>query len=272
MRFKEIVEPVKSLYKFEPGYGENSFSRALSIRIHEIFAQKCGLNATEDLGFLGCCAVARVTDLVPEVWIDFKFSKASTADRNEYTGKAAYFPKKEFKELENYLFVGDVLKNSKVIMRDIPVINNKGEVEDVIKNVGVLRIYGQLALCLAVVVNVNILNPDFLVRFSFTERGNRFMNEYVDPSLINSYLPIDVSVTVKNSDSDDNRFDVDKAIMAIQEGHMALIATPSAGTAKKAVEAAEQPVTKSGKKAGRAKKEDNKSNKKEEKAKSDFRW
>ena len=256
MRFKEIVDPIKKLYMFEPGFGEHSFSRALSIRIHEIFAQKCGLNATEDLGFIGCCAVARVTDLVPEVWIDFRFSKASAADRNEYTGKAAYFPKEEFKVLENYLFVGDVMKSSKVIMRDIPVINNKGEVEDVKKNVGVLRIYGQLALCLAVIVDVNILNPDFVCRFAFTERGNRFMNEYVDPSLINSYLPIDISLTVKNSDTEDNRFDVDKAIMAIKEGHAALISRPNVG-AKRVLEKHEEPVTKTGKKADKNHKKKN---------------
>lgn len=227
MKMREVVEPAKYLYMLDPGFGEYSFNRGLNVRIHELFAQKCGLNATDDLGFIGCCAVARTKDLVPEVWVDFLFRKACDADRNEFNGKASYFPKKEFKCLENVLFAGDLMKSAKVVMRDLPTFNKKGEVVDVRKKVGVLRIYGQLAMCAALIVNTNILHPDFRVRFAYMENGNRYLNEYVDADIINNYLPIDVSVTV-NANAE--KYDEEQIAMAIQESNENLISRPAAAT------------------------------------------
>lgn len=227
MKFKQIATPLKKLYMFKPGFGEDSFNKALAIRIHEIIAQTHGLSATKDLGFIGCCAVAQATTMAPEVWIDFYFKTASYAsDDGGYSGKATYFPRKELDSLENYIFFGKAIQNAKVIVRDIPVTNAKGEINDVKKNVPVLRIYGQLALCLATIVDVNILNPNFMTRFTLAERGNQYMNEYIDPALINEYIPIEMSVTVLASDVDDNRFDPSKALMALQEMNKALIVRP----------------------------------------------
>lgn len=228
MKFKQIATPLKKLYMFKPGFGEDSFNKALAIRIHEIIAQKHGISATKDLGFIGCCAIAQVTSMKPEIWIDFYFKKASyAADDGGYSGKSAYFPRKELDAMQNYLFFGTAMENARVIVRDIPVTNAKGEIEDVKKKVPVLRIYGQPALCLATIVDVNILNPNFVSRFTLTDRGNQYMNEYVDPEMINEYLPIEMSVTVLASDLDENRYDPDKALMALQEMDKALIVRPS---------------------------------------------
>ena len=45
--------------------------------------------------------------------------------------------------------------------------------------------------------------------------------------MINEYLPIEMSVTVLASDLDENRYDPDKALMALQEMDKALIVRPS---------------------------------------------
>ena len=38
MKLKELVQPEKLLYKFEPGSGD-AFKRSLTVRIHELIAQ-----------------------------------------------------------------------------------------------------------------------------------------------------------------------------------------------------------------------------------------
>lgn len=228
MKLKELVQPEKLLYKFEPGSGD-AFNRSLTVRIHELIAQLTGKNATNDLGFLGCCAVANTSDMNPEVWVDFQFKKATTAVHDKFSGKAEYHPKDELKKLENYLYAGPLSKNVKVIMRDIPEVNARGEVTNVKKNVGVLRIYASLPICCALITNTNILEPSFLVRFQLAETSNSLMNEYVAPELVDSYLPINISVTTLHGADE---FDPDNVLTAIKEMNKNLIAIPYAGKKK----------------------------------------
>lgn len=228
MKFKELVQPEKLLYKFEPGSGD-AFNRSLTVRIHELVAQLTGKNATNDLGFLGCCAVANTSDMNPEIWVDFQFKKATEAVHDKFSGKAEYHPKDELKKLENYLYAGPLNKNVKVIMRDIPEVNARGEVTNVKKNVGVLRIYASLPICCALITNTNILEPSFLVRFQLAETSNSLMNEYVAPELVDSYLPINISVTTLHGADE---FDPDNVLTAIKEMNKNLIAIPYAGKKK----------------------------------------
>lgn len=232
MKLKELVQPEKLLYKFEPDGGD-AFNRSLTVRIHELVAQLTGKNATNDLGFLGCCAVANTSDMNPEIWIDFLFKKSTEAVHDKFSGKAEYHPKDELKKLENYLYAGPLNKNVKVIMRDIPEINARGEVTNVKKNVGVLRIYASLPICCALITNTNILEPSFLVRFQLAENSNSLMNEYVAPELVDSYLPINISVTTRYGADE---FDPDNVATAIKETNKNLIAIPYAGKKKQPVQ------------------------------------
>ena len=228
MKLKELVQPEKLLYKFEPGSGD-AFNRSLTVRIYELIAQLTGKNATNDLAFLGCCAVANTSDMNPEVWVDFPFKQATAAVHDKFSGKAEYHPKDELKKLENYLYAGPLNKNVKVIMRDIPEVNAGGEVTNVKKNVGVLRIYASLPICCALITNTNILEPSFLVRFQLAETSNSLMNEYVAPELVDSYLPINISVTTLHGADE---FDPDNVLTAIKEMNKNLIAIPYAGKKK----------------------------------------
>lgn len=221
MVLRPFAEPEKMLFRFGPGIGEKSFSRALTIRIHEIIAQVTGLNATDDLGFIGCCAVTKVGVSRPEVWLDFRFKNATYADTTGFSGGATYYPKQELNALRGYLFMDDATKSAIVTVRDIPEYNKKGEVDNVQRKVAVLRIPAVLVMCILTILDHDPLDPTLLVRYALTERGNAFMDEYVDPDLVGQYLPIDITATV--SAKTDERYDVDKMLRLVEENSPKLI-------------------------------------------------
>lgn len=230
MVLRELMGPTKLLYKFAPGTrNDDTFRAPLTIRVCEIIAQKTGKKAVQDLGLLGCCAVTNVIDPKPEVWVDFRFKYATYPENTGFTGRVTYHPKPELKALKNYLYFGELEDNISVVTRTLPEYNKKGEVIKETKNVAILRLHVNPALCVAVMADHNVLDPDFMVRYGVTEHGNAYMTEYVDPELVDKYMAIEFALTVKadsREDGADNsglRFNPEDAVRAMEEGCKNLI-------------------------------------------------
>ena len=216
MDFKPIVKPVKELYRFSPGFEENAINRIVTIRLFELIAQKAGKSA-EDLGFLGCCALSPVDELNPEIWLDFDFYKATYANTSGFSGGAIYYPRKELNALSGYMFLGNVEDNSITTIRNVPVINKKGAIKDVQKDVGILRIKADIIMTMLTVINRSALDPNLMFRYSFNEKGDSYINEFIDPTIMNKPMAIDIAVTTSSAAYFNEPYDPDRYVQVLHE-------------------------------------------------------